>query len=359
MLKLSDFTYPLPPELIAHAPVSPRDHSRLLSVNRTSGQISHAHFYDLPDILRPGDVLVRNNTKVMPARLFGHKSTGGQVEILLTKKVGQTADTESWDCLTKPGLKVGQVIHFDGSSLSATCERLDHYTRLLKFDKTGFEFLSALDQIGQVPLPPYIEWHEDDSLSLRELYQTTYAQVLGSVAAPTAGLHFTPELDAQLLARGVKILELTLHVGLGTFLPVKTPDITQHQMHSEWFELAPDTADHINLAKQNGQRIIAVGTTSSRVLESQAAEDGTVKAGTGETSIFMYPPYRFKCVDALLTNFHLPESTLLMLISALVSQPNTDRPFTTFEASLVGQAYLTAIQEKYRFFSFGDAMLIE
>jgi len=358
MLTLSDFTYQLPEALIAQTPLAQRDQSRLLTLNRLTGDLNHYHFSDLPILLKPSDVLVRNNTKVMPARLLGTKNTGGQVEILLVKKTHQNQTSETWECLTKPGLKPGQIVTFRASPLQAICTTISDYTREVEFNQTGFNFLQSLEIIGQTPLPPYIHWAPQDPQELKNRYQTTYARILGSVAAPTAGLHFTPEVDEVLRANGITILEVTLHVGLGTFLPVKIDDITQHQMHSEWYELPPDVAEKINAAQKAGRRVIAVGTTTCRVLESCATENHQLKAGTGETSIFIYPPYNFKVVNGLITNFHLPESTLLMLISALVSQPNTQEEFKSFSKSLVGRAYQVAIDQSYRFFSFGDAMLI-
>lgn len=358
MLSLSDFDYQLPDALIAQSPIEPRDHSRLLAVMRPHGGMHHLHFYDLPDLLDENCLIVRNNTKVMPARILGHKTTGGAMEILLTKKVAHTTATESWECLTRPGIKLGQKILFDGSTLAAECTQLNDYTRTLVFNQTGFKFLQSLDKIGKTPLPPYIEWQEDDEQKIRERYQTLYAQFTGSVAAPTAGLHFTPAVDTALRAKGIEILEVTLHVGLGTFLPVKDEDITHHTMHSEWYELTEEVAAKLNAAKIAGKVIVAVGTTTCRVLETCADRVGHVIAGTGETEIYIYPPYQFKMVDALLTNFHLPKSTLLMLISALVSAPNTLEEFTDFQHSLVGKVYAEAIKNQYRFFSFGDAMLI-
>lgn len=358
MLKLHDFSYSLPAELIAQSPIEPRDASRLLCLNRQTQALSHYHFYDLPSLLQPGDVIVRNNTKVLPARLFGMKETGGHIELLLSKPVALSAQGEVWECLTKPGLKEGHVVHFEGSALSATCTKGTVYTRQVTFNLQGAALQLELEKVGHTPLPPYIAWEESDPQAVRDRYQTTYAQVLGSVAAPTAGLHFTPELDEKLRQQGIEFHEVTLHVGLGTFLPVKTDDVAQHHMHSEWYELKAETAAALNAAKAAGRRIIAVGTTTCRVLETASDDTRVLHAGTGDTDIFMYPPYRFKFVDALITNFHLPESTLLMLISAFVCSPNTPHAFTDFLSSPVGKAYQTAIAEKYRFYSFGDAMLI-
>lgn len=358
MFKLSDFSYSLPPALIAQKPIEPRDHSRLLVLDRETGAISHHHFYDLPTLLGPNDVIVRNNTKVIPARIIGHKKTGGAVELLLTKAISSNSKGEIWECLTKPGLKVGQTLLFSESDLTATCIEVTNYTRIIQFNQKHLELMISLDHIGQTPLPPYIEWQASDEQSLRQRYQTVFAQYEGSVAAPTAGLHFTPEVDAALKNKGVQIEEVTLHVGLGTFLPVKTDDITQHAMHKEWYELKPEVAERLNAAKAAGKRIIAVGTTTCRVLETCSNELGHLKPGLGETSIFIYPPYQFKFLDGLITNFHLSESTLLMLVSALVSQPNTSHVFQNFEKCIIGRAYQEAIKKKYRFYSFGDGMLI-
>lgn len=358
MLSLRDFTYHLPQELIAQTPVEPRDSSRLLVLDKQTSVISHHHYTDLPTLLHPTDILVRNNTRVIPARIIGTKSTGGAVELLLTKAIETSKYGEKWECLTKPGLKVGQVLSFPNSELTATCIEVLGFTRLIQFNQKHVELMLSLDAIGQTPLPPYITWNENDEEALRQRYQTVYATYEGSVAAPTAGLHFTHQLDTHLKAKGIQIEEVTLHVGLGTFLPVKTDDISQHEMHKEWYEVKPEVASRLNKAKENGQRIIAVGTTTCRVLETCTQDDGTVQAGTGETAIFMYPPYRFKGVDGLITNFHLPQSTLLMLLSAFVSQPNTPHAFTDFQKSSVGHAYQVAIAQKYRFFSFGDGMLV-
>ncbi len=364
MLKLTDFDYILPPERIAKYPLEPRDSSKLLVVSKTTGELVDSVFSNLTDFLLPGDVLVRNNTKVIPARVYGKKTTGGLVELLLTKKLSQTAETEIWDCLTKPGLKMGQEVALT-ATLSAQCvgTSSDGYTRHMQFSKAGPDLIAELHTIGITPLPPYIsDAHTDSPNAFEDRYQTTYAKHDGSAAAPTAGLHFTKELDEKLQKMGVIIVELTLHVGLGTFLPVKISDITQHHMHSEWFELSELAAKTITETKANGNRIVAVGTTSARVLESctKRADDGTatVTAKTGETDIYIYPPYQCTCVDVLITNFHLPQSTLLMLVSAFCSQPNTEHLFSTFGESIIGLAYTHAIQNEYRFYSFGDGMLI-
>ena len=363
-LTLDQFSYDLPEERIAHSPASPRDSSKLLVLDRQDRTIKHHVFRELPLLLQPGDVIVRNNTKVLPARIFGTKTTGGAVEVLLNQAVRRSAaqdqnnSNEVWECLTKPGLKPGQVIEFP-EHLSARCLGFgsDTYTRLLEFSQGGTALLETLAKIGELPLPPYIQ----SSLSkdqIADRYQTTYASATGSVAAPTAGLHFTPELDATLRAAGIDIVELTLHVGLGTFLPVKTEHIAEHHMHAETFSLSEETATTLNTAKQAGRRIIAVGTTSVRTLESCVSESGLLQAQNSDTEIFIYPPCRYHFVDGIITNFHLPESTLLMLVSAFVSEPNTSQPFTNFSESSIGKAYVEAIAHEYRFFSFGDAMLI-
>lgn len=358
MLTLDQFNYHLPKERIAHQPAVPRDTSRLLVVDRQTGKIEHHHFYDLPALLTSNDVLVRNNTKVIPARLYGQKNTGGEVEILLTKRVSQSTTGEVWECLTKPGLKENQEVRFPHSDLIAGCRAVTGYTRLIEFNKFGQDLFTALIEIGHTPIPPYIHWESGDEQVLREKYQTLYAKIQGSAAAPTAGLHFTPEVDRQLKDKGVQIEEVTLHVGLGTFLRVKEQDITHHQMHEEMYELKPEVAERLNEAKQNSKRIIAVGTTTTRVLESLANDEGQVTAKVGATSLYVYPPHRFHFVDAMLTNFHEPKSTLLMLVSAFVSEPNTGYPFKDFNSTVVGKAYQNAIAQEYRLLSFGDAMLI-
>jgi S-adenosylmethionine:tRNA ribosyltransferase-isomerase len=357
-MKLSDFRYDLPKKLIAARPAEPRGNSRLLVMDRQTGEIEHHSFPELPLLLKAGDVLVRNNSKVIPARLFGQKTSGGLLEVLLVKKLAFDDSSETWEVLTKPGIKPGTIINFPNSKLSTKCVQINGYTRQLVFNQTGLEFLETLDQIGKTPLPHYIEWAGEDEQELRQLYQTTYAKHIGSVAAPTAGLHFIPELDEQLRAKGVEIVDVTLHVGLGTFLPVKTDDVTQHHMHEEWCSISPKTAKIINTTKSEGRRIIAVGTTSLRTLEFMNDENGQLQSGEKQNKLYVYPPYKFQIADGLITNFHLPESTLLMLVSAFTSAPNTPFEFTNFLNSPIGQAYQTAIKEKYRFFSFGDAMLI-
>jgi S-adenosylmethionine:tRNA ribosyltransferase-isomerase len=365
MIAIDQFDYQLPTELIAQVPAQPRDSSRLLLLDRQTEGLSDHHFYDLPDILAQvgpvKPILVRNNTKVMPARLLGHKPTGGQVEILLLKsrQINPSAATETWEVLSKPGLKLGQVVKFGQTDLQAICTQVDQYQRLIEFNKTEPELLATLDQIGQMPLPPYIHWAEEDTTALRQLYQTTYAKHLGSAAAPTAGLHFTPELDRRLASLGIEIAEVTLHVGLATFQPVKDQQLNSGQLHREWFELSEATADLLNQAKAQGRPIIAVGTTTTRVLESAVdLQTGLLQPVSRETDIFIHPPYQFRFVDGLVTNFHQPKSSLLMMISAMATAPNTDQVFSDFNSSLVGKAYQHAIANHYRFHSFGDAMLI-
>lgn len=372
-MKLADFDYSLPNDQIAKTPAVPRDTSKLLVLQKQTGKITDDHFYNLADYLNPGDLLVRNNTKVIPARIFGEKETGGKVEILLAKKIAQSSDTETWECLTKPGIKPGQKVFFRSpllserkitqSELVAKCIEFSesNYTRLLEFNQMGPKFIETLEEIGITPLPPYIADTTDDSADIRKKYQTIYAKFDGSAAAPTAGLHFTKKLENILIEKGIKIAEVTLHVGLGTFLPVKTDNILEHTMHEEWFEITPETADIINETKAAGGRVICVGTTSSRVLESAAFFKNKkyfLEGKTGETDIFMYPGYEFKIIDGLITNFHLPKSTLLMLVSALVCSPNTKHTFSNFLQTVVGKAYIHAIQNNYRFYSFGDGMLI-
>lgn len=335
----SDFYYELPEELIAQTPIAPRDASRLLVYDRSANTIEHKHFYDLPDYLHKGDVLVINNTRVLPARIYGVKAvTGAKVEFLLHKRINLT----DWEVLVKPAKKasVGAKFVFSDKLSAEVIEYEGEGLRKVRFTFDGV-FEDVLSAIGEMPIPPYI--HE--KLKEQERYQTVYAKENGSSAAPTAGLHFTPELLNKLRAMGVEIVEVLLHVGLGTFRPVKADDITEHKMHSEYYCVTQKAADEINAAKAEGRRIIAVGTTSVRVLES-AFRDGKLHAESGETSIFIYPPYKFKAVDALVTNFHLPESTLIMLISAFMGRENALK------------MYETAVKERYRFFSFGDACFI-
>ena len=336
-LKTHDYYYDLPEELIAQTPVEPRDASRLLVYDRKADAITHAHFRDLPDFLREGDLLVINNTRVIPARIFGTIEGKQTVfELLLLKRIDYT----HWETIMRPARKarLNSVIKIS-DELTAVVEKIDDYgARTVRFEFDGV-FEDILDRVGNMPLPPYI--HE--KLADKERYQTVYSRVDGSAAAPTAGLHFTPELMDKVRAKGAEFAEVLLHIGLGTFRPVKAENILDHEMHSEYYEIDEATAEKINAAKREGRRVIAVGTTSVRVLETVADENGFVKAARGDTKIFIYPTYKFKCVDALITNFHLPESTLIMLVSAFVGRENTLK------------VYETAVKERYRFFSFGDS----
>ena len=339
-MDVKDFYYNLPEELIAQVPIQKRDESRLLVLDRENETIEHKIFKDILDYLKPGDCLVRNNTKVLPARIYGKKETGANVEFLLLNNI----EGDIWESIVRPGnkLHVGtKVIFGDGLLIAEILEVMEGGTRKVKFTYNGI-FNEILDQIGLMPLPPYI--HEE--LKEKDRYQTVYAKYQGSAAAPTAGLHFTDELLDKIKEKGVEIANVTLHVGIGTFRPVKVEKIEDHHMHTEHYYIKPEDAEKINKAKQNGGRIISVGTTSCRVLESVANEQGLVKEVEGDTNIFIYPGYKFKCVDALITNFHLPESTLLMLVSALAGK------------DYIMKAYAEAVENKYRFFSFGDAMFI-
>ena len=338
-MKTSDFLYNLPEELIAQTPIEPRDHSRLLVYDRRDRSVSHRHFYDLPEYLKPGDCLVINDTRVIPARLYGVRSGGGACEILLLKQLG----VKKWEALVRPGakLKPGKTVSIgDGRLTAHVLDEAPGGARVIDFECEG-TMEAALDELGEMPLPPYIK----AKLTDKTRYQTVYAKYDGSAAAPTAGLHFTKELLDKIKAQGIDIVPVLLHVGLGTFRPVKAENIEEHEMHSEYFEVSPEAAKHINEVKCRGGRVIAVGTTSVRTLES-ASPEGTLLPLSGDTSIFIKPGYEFKCVDALITNFHLPGSTLLMLVSALMGREEALR------------VYETAVLEKYRFFSFGDAMLI-
>lgn len=340
-MKTKDFDYELPEELIAQTPISQRDASRLLCLDKQSGAFSHHHFYELPDFLKPGDCLILNNSRVLPARLLGKRLPGGGAcEVLLLIDRGE----KTWECIVRPGkhLRVGAKMSFgDGELTAEITEVLEGGNRMVRFSYEGI-FLEVLERLGKMPLPPYIR----EELQDRERYQTVYSKVNGSAAAPTAGLHFTPELLNKIRAMGVAIGYVTLHVGLGTFRPVKEEDITDHDMHSEYCVIPKETADLINDTKARGGRVICVGTTSCRTLESWAGEDGHMEECAGWTDIFIYPGYRFKVMDALVTNFHLPQSTLIMLVSALAGREH------------VLAAYEEAVREHYRFFSFGDAMFI-
>ena len=340
-MKKSDFDFYLPEELIAQTPLEKRDGSRLLVLDKESGAMEHRHFYDLPEYLHVGDCLVLNNSRVLPARLIGTRPGGGAVELVLLRDLGEGR----WECLSRPGRKTkpGTELFFGGGELKATVEAVaEGGNRIVEFDYRGI-FLEVLERLGKMPLPPYIK----EELQDPERYQTVYSRELGSAAAPTAGLHFTNELLEKIQAMGVKVCYVTLHVGLGTFRPVKEDEIENHEMHSEFCIIPEDTARTVTETKQNGGRIVAVGTTSCRTLESLAKDDGTLEACSGWTDIFIYPGYSFKCIDALVTNFHLPESTLIMLVSALAGREH------------ILNSYKTAVEEKYRFFSFGDAMFIK
>ncbi|TBX11383.1 tRNA preQ1(34) S-adenosylmethionine ribosyltransferase-isomerase QueA [Clostridium perfringens] len=341
-MKVSDFYFELPEELIAQYPLEKRDSSRLMVLDKKTGEIEHRKFHDILEYLNEGDTLVLNNTRVLPARLIGEKEeTGGKIEFLLLKRI----EGDKWECLAKPGrkAKVSTVFTFGEGKLKAIVREIgEEGNRIIEFKYDGI-FEQVLDELGQMPLPPYI--HE--KLEDKERYQTVYSKEKGSAAAPTAGLHFTEELLKEIKDKGVNIAYLTLHVGLGTFRPVKVDDVNNHVMHSEYYHLDKENAELINKTKEAGKRVIAVGTTSSRTLETIGDENGRVREQSGWTDIFIYPGYKFKIVDNLITNFHLPESTLIMLVSALAGQDN------------IMNAYNTAVKEKYRFFSFGDSMFIK
>ena len=339
-MNVSEFNYELPEELIAQVPLEKRDESRLMVLNRKEQTIEHKTFKDIIDFLEPGDCLVRNNTKVIPARIYGKKETGANVEFLLLNNI----EGDIWESIVRPGnkLHIGTKVIFGEGLLEAEIlEIMPGGTRKVKFHYKGI-FNEILDQIGLMPLPPYI--HEE--LKQKDRYQTVYAQYEGSAAAPTAGLHFTPELLKQIEEKGINIANVTLHVGIGTFRPVKEEKVEEHEMHSEHYYIKKEDAEKINNAKKTGHRVIVIGTTSCRVLETIADESGNIKEQEGDTKIFIYPGYKFKCIDALITNFHLPQSTLLMLVSALAGRDYTMK------------AYQEAVKQKYRFFSFGDAMFI-
>ena len=339
-MKTSDFMYDLPQRLIAQTPLERRDGSRLLVLDKATGRTEHRHFYDLPEYLRPGDCMVLNDSRVIPARLIGARPTGGAIEVMLLKDLGD----KRWECLVRPGKKVrpGHQVVFGDGELTGEVESVSEGgNRVIRFEYEGI-FLEILERLGRMPLPPYIK----EQLADPERYQTVYSKHPGSAAAPTAGLHFTPELLDKIQAMGVDVRFVTLHVGLGTFRPVKAEDIEDHEMHSEFCTVPADTAQAVNRAKAAGGRVVAVGTTSCRTLESFTGEDGILRADSGWTNIFIYPGYKFKCMDALVTNFHLPGSTLVMLVSALAGREN------------ILAAYAEAVEREYRFFSFGDAMFI-
>ena len=339
-MKTHDFWYDLPEELIAQTPLQKRDTSKLLVLGRETGEIAHRQFYDIVDYLNPGDCLVMNDSRVLPARLLGHRPTGGAVELLLLKDLGDNR----WECLAKPGRKMqigSQVIFGEGQLTATVVDITEEGNRIVEFAYEGI-FLEVLEQLGKMPLPPYIK----EELQDQERYQTVYSRAVGSAAAPTAGLHFTNDLLEKIRAKGVQTAFVTLHVGLGTFRPIKAEDISEHHMHSELCMLSEETANVLNQTKKNGGRVICVGTTSCRTLESLVNEDGSFTEKSKWTEIFIYPGYQFKAMDGLITNFHLPESTLVMLVSAFAGREN------------VLHAYETAVSERYRFFSFGDAMFI-
>ncbi len=339
-MNTSDFYYDLPQELIAQTPLERRDSSRLMTLNKATGEVGHAHFYDLPSFLRPGDCLILNDSRVLPARLIGRRETGGACEVLLLTDKGD----KTWECLVRPGRKLRQgakVVFGDGELTAEIAQVLPDGNRLVRFDYEGI-FLEVLERLGKMPLPPYIKAELQD----QERYQTVYSREVGSAAAPTAGLHFTRDLLAQVEAMGVKVCYVTLHVGLGTFRPVSETELERHVMHAEFCTVPPETAQAVNETKAKGGRVICVGTTSCRTVESWAGEDGRLQVGSGWTDIYIYPGYRFKVLDCLVTNFHLPESTLIMLVSALAGREH------------VLAAYREAVEERYRFFSFGDAMFI-
>ncbi len=339
-MKTSDFSYDLPEELIAQTPLDRRDASRLLVLDKATGAREHRHFSDIAEYLVPGDLLVLNDSRVIPARLLGARETGGAAELLLLNE----KDDGRWECLARPGkrLKVGSKVIFGEGELTAFIDEvLPDGNRIVRFEYDGI-FLEVLEKLGRMPLPPYIKKELQDG----ERYQTVYSKNLGSAAAPTAGLHFTPELLDKLREKGVELCFLTLHVGLGTFRPVKEEDIEDHLMHEEYCVVSPEAASQINRAKREGRRVVACGTTSCRTLEALSKKDGSIEPFSGNINIFIYPGYKFKCIDALITNFHLPESTLIMLVSAFAGREK------------ILDAYKEAVEMKYRFFSFGDAMFI-
>lgn len=355
MLSVQQFDYPLPSNLIAHAPLEKRSTSRLLVLDRATQKLTHLHFSDLASLLKPGDVLVRNETKVFPARLFGQLQAGKAIEVLLLNPVD--ASGTLWQCLTKPGITEHEIINFDSEITAINRSPKPSYVKEIEFLCSKAELRAYILKHGHTPLPPYIANQSSEEL-LRKQYQTMYAKHEGSVAAPTAGLHFTTELDRALSLRGVSLVSIILHVGLGTFSPLKEHSFVDNQLHSEWFSVSPESAGQINQAKKEHRRIIVVGTTTARTLESCTNSQGYLEPQSGETSLFIFPPYSFRSTTALITNFHLPKSSLLTLVSAFVSAPNTSEMFTSFGESMIGKSYQAAIDENYRFYSFGDAMLI-
>ena len=356
-MNLSDFHFELPEDLIGQTAIEPRDSCNLLVVNRQEQSLTHQTFRDLLEILDQNHVLVLNDTKVFPARLFGTKDTGGKIEILLLKQTS----LDTFGCLVKGKAKDGQNIFFNESFFGilnqVVIPTVVEESHFITFNLFGSDLIAKIDELGKTPLPPYIHSHESEE-KLREQYQTIYAREKGSAAAPTAGLHFTESLLSKLAEKGVQVEKITLHVGLGTFKPVTEEQIASKTLHSESFWLSAETAQRLNQAKKADKKIIAVGTTTCRVLESQARETGKLTAGEGETNLFIQPGYHFNFVDGLITNFHLPGTSLLMLVSAFVSAPNSPITFKIFKDSLVGRAYVEAIKNKYKFFSFGDAMMI-
>lgn len=352
----SDFNYILPKELIAQEPVEPRDHSRLLVIDKQSGRLTDAHFFDLPDYLTDNDVLVLNETKVFPARVFGKKITGGKVELLLLEQL----NAQIWRALSKPGLRLGQSVLFSDGSTAEVLEIDSEGVLTIALKHSAPTVYAWLQQSGATPLPPYIKSHSSEQ-ELRKRYQTIYARFDGSAAAPTAGLHFTDELFAKLIHKGVQIEKITLHVGLGTFMPLRDEQLVTGQLHHEKFSLDADTASRLVEAKKRGKRIVSVGTTTTRALESAVSfinNEVRLLSGAQETQLFLYPGCAFRFVDDLITNFHLPETSLLMLVTALLAKPNGVHTFSKFLDSPIGKAYQHAVEQKYRFFSFGDAMLL-
>jgi len=344
-MQLTDFDFLLPDELIAQVPTAQRDASRLLCLDRQHATVESKQFTDILEYFQPGDVLVVNDTRVIPARLLGHKQTGGKVEVFLVRQYSNAAQVEEWLCLTKSSksLRVGTIVNFTSDFSAEILEEMESPYRRVRFSCSD-DFMQKVEEVGHLPLPPYIK--REDSHEDRSRYQTVFAREKGAVAAPTAGLHFTERILQQLVTAGVRVLNLTLHVGLGTFLPVRVEDIRHHKMHAEFFTIPEATAAAVNLAHEEGRRVFALGTTSARALETAATEDGLVQSGSGDSKIFIYPGYQFKIVDALITNFHLPKSTLLMLVSAFAGR------------DFILSAYQRAVAERFRFFSYGDCMLI-